>query len=135
MISLLLLILFGAANTAYLHWQYIQRVKTGRKMFCLIGSHCEDVLSSRYGTTFGIKNELYGLAYYFGMFLLVIVTLLFPSYSYIFRVLLVLGALAASAFSCYLLILQAFVLRMFCSWCLVAIAINIAILITLLLTV
>lgn len=92
-------------------------------MVCLFGKDCGVVVASKYGKTFGVKNELWGVVYYLSLIVLsFIVPATFGSRIVAF------AAFAAAAFSSYLLYLQLFVLRKYCSWCLMAIAINFAIL-------
>lgn len=84
-------------------------------MFCLIGGDCGAVVGSKYGQTLGIKNEKIGMAYYALLIILLLVNQL---------LLAQIIALVAIVFSIYLLIVQTFILRQFCSWCLIAIGIN-----------
>ena len=96
-------------------------------MFCLIGGDCGAVIGSKYGRTFGIKNELIGMTYYLLLSLYLISAFYMPD---IFKNLVIIPKLAtliAACFSLYLLFVQAILLKMFCSWCLIAIAINLLI--------
>ena len=113
-----ILALIGLANALYLYWQHTQ-VPKGRKMFCVIGGDCQAVVESKYGKSFGVKNELWGSLYYLSLILFHPYTLLLLSLSFI-----------AALFSLYLLFLQAVVLKKYCSWCLLAIFINLAIFIS-----
>lgn len=126
-IIILLLSILGFLNAFYLYYQYKQFIDTGRKMFCLIGGRCADVISSKYGTTFGIKNELIGMIYYVLLSLYLILAFFMPDLFRNFIIFPKLATLIAALFSLYLLFVQAVILRMFCSWCLIAIAINILI--------
>lgn len=116
---ILILSVAGLVNVAFLHWQYRRFIKKGIKMFCVIGGDCGSVVSSYYGKTFGIKNEIYGFLYY----LLVIVFSL--GVKSLYTVVLI-ASLVATLFSVRLFYLQSRVLKKYCSWCLVAILINIA---------
>lgn len=122
-LALLVFIGLGVVNTAYLYWQLWQYKQYGREMFCLIGGDCGEVVGSKYGKTLGIENEILGLLYYFGILVLLVMSLWFPSFS-IVRLIMVIASVMAAAFSTYLLILQQFILHKYCSWCLFAIAIN-----------
>jgi len=87
-------------------------------MYCLLGGDCQAVVESKYGQTFGVKNELWGMLFYLAVLFLTIS----GRTSY-----LPIIALAGAFFSLYLLFLQAIILKKYCSWCLIAILINISI--------
>lgn len=89
-------------------------------MFCLIGGDCGEVVGSKYGKTFGIKNEIIGMVYYvlLGIFI----------FTDSFKLAVAIAAVVSAIFSIYLLFIQSVILRKFCSWCLIAIAINFLIL-------
>lgn len=117
---IVLFALIGLANAAYLYWQYRQVAK-GRPMFCLIGGDCQAVVESKYGRSFGVKNELWGMIYY----ALIISLSLLNIKHLILNI-----SLIAALFSLYLLFLQSVVLKKYCSWCLLAIFLNLAIFLT-----
>lgn len=116
MIIIFILALLGFLNAFFLFYQHRREIKTGQKMFCLIGGDCGVVVGSKYGQTLGIKNEKIGMAYYALLIILLLVNQL---------LLAQIIALVAIVFSIYLLIVQTFILRQFCSWCLIAIGINV----------
>jgi uncharacterized membrane protein len=120
----IVLSILGFANAAYLYRQYRTHVATGAPMVCVFGKNCGDVVASKYGRTFGVKNELWGMAFYLSLvvyFFSPTIRTLLPSSTILFV------AASAAMFSTYLLFLQMVVLKKFCSWCLAAIAINYAI--------
>lgn len=119
------LIVLGIANTSFLYWQERQFQLRGREIYCIIGGKCQDVVTSKFGRTLGINNEILGLLYYFAVLALVLAFLFFP-FAGVAGVILGISFLA-TLFSFYLLFLQVFVLRVYCSWCLIAIFINFAI--------
>lgn len=124
---ILLLCILGFLNAFYLHYQYKQYISTGKKMFCLIGGRCADVISSKYGATLGIKNELIGMAYYVFLAVYLLFSMVIPEFGRNLMLLVKVVTIIATIFSLYLLFVQAVILRMFCSWCLIAIAINLLI--------
>jgi uncharacterized membrane protein len=109
---------------------YIYRTKRKhKKLVCIIGKDCNRVVESKYNTLLGIPNEILGLLYYAFVILLVLgilleiervgpVTLLFA---------LVASGFIAAFFSTVLLIIQAFMLRKWCEYCIVSAGISIAI--------
>ncbi len=93
-------------------------------MFCLIGGDCGAVVGSKYGRTFGIKNEITGMVYYFLLAFYSVVATLIPDTLLNFNLFVKVAVLIALIFSFYLLFVQSVILRKFCSWCLIAIAVN-----------
>lgn len=127
MVIILLLSILGFLNAFYLYWQHKREVTTGQKMFCLIGGDCGAVVGSKYGRTLGIKNETVGMVYYFLLGTYSLLSILIPPIVSQFQVLVKIAVVVAVIFSLYLLYAQTIILRKFCSWCLIAIAINILI--------
>jgi len=124
---ILFLALVGFANAYYLHWQYLRFKKTKKPMFCLIGQDCAAVIDSRYGETLGVKNEITGMFYYTATLVLMVLSLFFPPIRPIASFIVLLTSFAAAVFSLYLLYVQTAVLKKLCSWCLIAIFINVII--------
>ncbi len=84
---------------------------------CSIGGGCDTVNNSSFGSTFGIKNSLYGI---FIFSFMIIITLLHMSKPNkhtrrIIHLAIILGSLIAI----YFLYIQFFVIRVFCEFCLV----------------
>lgn len=126
MLTLLLsLAIVGFINTALLRFQYVLEKKRIKKMFCFVGTDCFEVLDSKYGRFFGIKNEDLGLVYYATLIslLLLLQATRITSLGWIVP----LAASSALVFSLYLLVIQIFVLRKACWWCLAGISINVII--------
>ena len=124
---ILILPAVGFFNALWLYWQGREYRERGRPMVCPLNGHCEKVVFSEYGFTFGIKNELVGMAYYIallaGLYLFSFYPAFYPFLAFSFLTATALAALV----SLYLIYIQFFILRMFCSWCILANAINIAI--------
>jgi len=121
------LAIVGFANAYYLHWQYLRFKKTKKPIFCLIGEDCAAVIDSRYGATLGVKNEIIGMSYYAVTSVLLVLSFIIPSILPFVSLLILLASLAAAVFSFYLLYVQAIVLKKLCSWCLMAIFLNVII--------
>lgn len=122
---ILLLAILGFLNAFYLYSQHKREVATGQKMFCLIGGDCGAVVGSKYGRTLGIKNEKIGMAYYILLGVYFFINIYIPNPINIIFMKIV--TIIATIFSLYLLYVQTFLLKKFCSWCLIAIFINILI--------
>lgn len=122
--------ILGFVNAYFLHYQYKQYISSGKKMFCLIGGKCELVVSSTYGTTLGIKNEIIGMSYYGLLIIYSLVGILWPDLVSGFNLgmTVIKGiTILATIFSIYLLFVQTVILKTLCSWCLIAIGINVLI--------
>ncbi|MBI5613359.1 vitamin K epoxide reductase family protein [Candidatus Gottesmanbacteria bacterium] len=110
----------GIAIAWYLHTS-IRKNKNGT-VWCVLGSHCKDVILSSYGRHFGVENEIVGICYY--IFLIFLGAMYFVTHLSFLVDCIALIALGAFLFSLYLLSLQIFVLRKYCFLCLCAIALN-----------
>jgi len=87
-------------------------------LVCPFDGKCDFVTKSKYATTFGISNTILGMLFYAGVFLyysLAFAEMVFSSTWII--AFIHLGVILAFCFSLYLLFVQAFVLRHWCSWC------------------
>jgi len=101
---------------------YIRNKKAGKQtLVCPLRASCDDVIHSEYSRFFGVPVELMGLVYY-ALVALVYVGLQFqPGLIPDQAILWVLGLTAtALLFSLYLTVIQAIVLKQWCSWCLVS---------------
>jgi uncharacterized membrane protein len=104
----------GIINTIYLSYHVIK----GTPVYCLFlpPEWCEKVQHSKYSKTFGIPNPYLGL----GMLSVILVLLLLYSQGTLSLVpamgLISFGFL----FSLYFLYIQLFIIRAFCTWCVVS---------------
>lgn len=127
MLIIFILSILGFVNAAYLYFQHKREVETGQKMFCLIGGDCGAVVGSKYGKTFGIKNEKFGMAFYFLLAIYALLGIFLPQLTSNLEIVVKIVVIVAAICSLYLLFIQAIILRKFCSWCLIAILINLLI--------
>lgn len=105
----------GTAITAYL--LYVRA--SGSGLLCSTGG-CEAVQSSRYSEIFGVPVAALGL----GVYLVLLGTALVPGETS--RLVNAVVALAALAFSAYLLVVQLAVIGAVCDWCLASDAVTVA---------
>lgn len=124
---ILILSLLGFINSYFIHYQVSQHKKSGKKMYCLIGHGCFDVISSKYGTTLGIKYETAGMGYYGVLAIYSLTGIFLPKIAIGLSLLPVTLTILVALISLYLLILQMFVLKKFCFLCILAISINLCI--------
>jgi protein-disulfide isomerase len=121
----LLASIVGAAASAYLLVEYV----TGQPGLCLTGSGCDLVRASDFAYPLGVPLPLIGLVFYLAAIWL---TLAAPDARPVARIradVALLGLAGAGAIASLVLTgLEAFVIRAFCSWCLVQAAASIALL-------
>ena len=104
--------IIGIANTGYLMWHKFH----GTEVAC-IGfpkAWCRKVQHAPQSKMFGIPNSILGFLMYAAIFLFVILQPDFPFWPV--KALVAIGLL----FSAYFTYVQAFVLRAFCTWCVIS---------------
>lgn len=114
------IIIIFAAFGGLLLTLYIRRKKQKQEtMVCPFDSDCDAVIYSEYSKFFGIPIEILGLFYYGTIAAAYALFLAFPELapsSLVFTVLTT--TVAALLFSFYLIFLQAFAIKQWCTWCL-----------------
>ena len=128
-IGKLIVIGLAVAGFSISFYIYSRKKDESKKMVCIIGHDCNNVVGSKFGKTLGINNDKLGMIYYGFIGTLYLISLYYPS---IFRIQYVVPATfavvtVAAIFSVYLTAIQAFKLREFCGWCLTSAFISIAI--------
>lgn len=121
-IIILLLAIFGLANSIYLAYHY----KKEKPLVCVIGKGCNTVAQSKWTKTFGISNTSMGIAYYISIILGVLIIQSAPTAAALIIFLMKIAAGLALAASIYLTIIQKFVIKEFCSYCILSAVINLA---------
>lgn len=122
----LLAAIVGAAASAYLLVEYV----TGQPGVCLTGSGCDLVRTSVYAYPLGVPMPLIGLAFYVVAIWLTIRGLDTRSLAGVpAGIALAVIAAAGAVASMILTGLEAFVIKAFCSWCLVQAAASLALLV------
>ena len=103
--------------------------RTTVPFLCPLNSDCTKVLTSRWSSTFGIPNELLGIAGFLGFGVGAALVLRGVAFVWFVPVLLALklAAVGALGFTLFLLYLQLRVIREWCFWCLVTAACTISI--------
>ncbi|MDP2641349.1 MAG: vitamin K epoxide reductase family protein [Candidatus Yanofskybacteria bacterium] len=95
--------------------------RSGKHLVCPVGSDCNAVVTSKYSRFFGIHLEYLGMTYFAAIFFVYGIMLFLPGLisgiALSFVALLTTGAFF---FSSYLLFVQAFLLRQWCIWCILA---------------
>ncbi|PJE75495.1 hypothetical protein COV04_04290 [Candidatus Uhrbacteria bacterium CG10_big_fil_rev_8_21_14_0_10_48_11] len=114
---ILLLALAGLSVAGYIRWKKGQ----SHPFVCPIKFHCDAVVKSDYAKLFGIPVEVLGILYYAGIALsytLFLLTSLEATTTFVMLVMFV--SFVAFVFSLYLTAVQAFVLKQWCTWCLMS---------------
>ena len=118
-LDLLSIILASCGLLVALH--IYSKKKTKKMLICPMRMSCEAVVSSRYSTLFGIPLEVFGMGYY--LFIIAIYAahaVLDTFFSPVVVLVLLCMSALAFLFSLYLLSVQAFILKHWCSWCLMS---------------
>lgn len=119
--------ILGLSGFAVSHFIYSEKQKPA-PITCPIGFSCDEVVRSKYGSFMGVRLEIAGMAYY---------SLVALCYGYFIflpeanspTIALTLFLISAGGFliSLFLSMLQTFVIKHYCSWCLVSAFITTAI--------
>src|SRR3989344_1527592 len=106
--------------------RHIYKHKKAKKpLVCPVGFDCNFVVHSDYSEFMHIPLEIFGMMYYTFLSLFYLYFIFVPDVmSPLISTLVVLASLGAFIFSLYLLVIQLFVLRKGCSWCIVSAAIS-----------
>jgi len=116
--TFVIFISFGGFLLAF----YIRHKKSsGEKMVCPIGADCDPVVHSEYSHFWGIPIEFLGMIYYgvTSVFYSLLIIFHHADFSGILPIIFIISS-SAFLFSCYLTFIQAFVLKQWCSWCLIS---------------
>ncbi|MFH1608447.1 MAG: vitamin K epoxide reductase family protein [Patescibacteria group bacterium] len=102
----------------YISYRIYKEKHSGKPMICPLNGKCEIVLTSKYGKIAGIGLEYFGMLFY-GI-ILIGSNILLAEVWYSGQVSLILFIVACGGmlFTVYLTIIQKFVLKSWCTWCL-----------------
>lgn len=110
-------IIFALAGFFVALYVYIKKSKA-QPMVCPLNGECDVVTTSKYSKFLGVRVELLGLIYY--LFIALVYTLhnLIPWLLSETVIFLITGiTIGAFVFSVYLIFIQAFILKKWCTWC------------------
>ncbi|PCI21372.1 hypothetical protein COB64_00620 [Candidatus Wolfebacteria bacterium] len=113
-IAIILFSMVGFFISFYIH----HKKKTDTPLVCPLGADCDTVVRSDYSKFIGIPIESLGMIYYGLIALGYAVVVLFPGFlpqAAVFA--LIVLTVLAFMFSLYLIAIQAFVFRYWCTWC------------------
>lgn len=106
----------GLINASYLTYKHYQK----KPLVCPINHDCNAVVESKWGKMFGVRNEILGLLFYAAMLISGIVNALTPLAIPKLALYLLIGASVGLVFSIFLTLLQKFVIKDFCFYCLIS---------------
>jgi len=97
--------------------------KRDERFLCPIGFDCDTVVRSKFSTLFGVHLEIFGMLYYGAIAVSYFSFLAFPElYSRTVALATLVASAGAFIFSIYLIGIQFFAIKEWCSWCLVSAA-------------
>jgi uncharacterized membrane protein len=116
-ITIILVAFFGFCIASYIRYKKVSK----KTLICPLRTNCDTVINSNHSRFFGIPVEMLGLAYYalvviYHSALIAVPDLVSP----IFVLVSLLLSTIAFIFSVYLTAIQAFVLKKWCTWCLIS---------------
>jgi len=110
-------------------WHIYNKKSNKERLVCKIGDKCQEVVTSKYSTMFGIKNETLGMLFYISVAVLTVTMM--TGVDSILRIPLLLGLVimtgGATLYSLVLTYIQVFVLKEWCEYCLISAAATAAI--------
>lgn len=110
--------LVGLSVSLYLYSRKVQN----KKLFCPLRTECDRVLHSSHASLFGFPNEMLGLVFYGALAVFSFLALSFPFlWTAVIHYVLLVALCASALFSVYLIIMQAFVIRAWCMWCMLSV--------------
>ncbi len=116
----LVLALGGLINSAYLYWNHHKK----KPLVCPLDHDCSIVTESKWSHLFGIRNEILGLLFFVGMISLGLTsfTTLLPLSTILLFILI--GASVGLLFSILLVLIQSFIIKNYCFYCLISAVIS-----------
>ena len=118
--TFIVLSLAGLINASYLTYKHYQK----KPLVCPINHDCNAVVESKWGNIFGVRNEVLGVLFYAGMLLCGILFITAPSSILKLNIYILVGAFGGLGFSIFLTLLQKFVIKDFCFYCLISAGIS-----------
>ena len=112
-------------------WGFLLCIKINKKkkkkgpMVCFAGADCAQVVNSKFSSFLGVGLELYGALYYLliAIAYLVIELITDPIMTSVLFIVMIASGFAF-VFSVILTLIQAFVIKNWCSWCLTSAALS-----------
>ena len=98
-----------------------ERKENEAPMVCPVGLDCHQVVHSDYSKFLGMRVEVLGFLYYAFVFIANALLLAYPHFNLEYTGLVLwMLSIAALLFSVYLVCVQLFIIKHWCSWCLIS---------------
>ena len=103
-------------------WYIFYKKQKNEKLVCFIGQDCDEVVNSKYSHIYGIPNEVLGIIFYLSVLGIVGLVALGTTEFHGISLMAVIHLIAffALLLSVFLTAIQAFVLKAWCEYCLIA---------------
>ena len=118
--TFIVLSLAGFLNAGYLTYKHYQK----KPLVCPINHDCNAVTNTKWGKMFGIRNEILGVFFYFGMLGSVIVSMILPEFEDKIKIFILIGLSIGLLFSALLTLIQKYIIKNFCFYCLISAGIS-----------
>ena len=113
---LIVFVILGIIDSIYL----IYKNRPNKTLTCPMNGKCHVVLQSKWNKFLGVKNEIWGLLYYFGLLALIVGVM----YNFL-AINILLGVISFGVlYSGFLTYIQIFKIKEYCFYCLVSAFIN-----------
>ena len=123
-VNIFVLGVFGFWVARHIH----QHKKAKKPLICPVGFDCNFVVHSDYSEFMHIPLEIFGMMYYASLSIFYLYFIFVPdAVSPTLNSFLLVTSFGAFIFSMYLLIIQIFILKKGCSWCIVSTLISVSI--------
>ncbi|MFA7193625.1 MAG: vitamin K epoxide reductase family protein [Candidatus Paceibacterota bacterium] len=121
MLTIYLLIVAAALIGLTITINIYKKKHKKKVLVCPFGADCDSVITSDFSSFLGIGLEIYGMLYYGLIALSYSSLILFPNLQSEMTTFILAGAsIGAFLFSLYLTFVQAFLIKTWCSWCLMS---------------
>ena len=125
--SLVVLALVGAIDSIYLAWHHIKE----KPLVCPLNHTCSVVTESKWGRIFYVRNEYIGTAYY--VFVMVSGILMYFYTIPLLKIILLISSGGALLFSIFLVLVQKYIIKSYCFYCLISAFVSLLIFLNILL--
>ncbi|MDP3989772.1 MAG: vitamin K epoxide reductase family protein [archaeon] len=116
-----MVISLGTINAGYLLWKHQKQKQNPKQpLVCPLNHDCSVVTESRWSHIFWIRNETLGVLFFLSMFLAVLSMIIVPSLLNLLALPVLLAAGGSILFSIILILIQAFVIKDYCFYCIIS---------------
>ena len=106
----------GIVNSGYLVHQHFKK----KHLVCPLNHDCNIVTESKWSRIFFIRNEILGFLFYISMFFSMLALIFNQNLFSVLRIPLLISASFGLLFSIFLVLLQKFIIKDYCFYCLIS---------------